>query len=101
MCGSQYLGACGGVDRSDVSHPVPVNVWCDLVVEVLLILDDPGDLEPTPTPAGDFDGVGGALIWVDSSEEQQMLTGTRMDCESVDFDAVVNGRGVVQVRVSV
>ena len=78
-----------------------VDVRLDLASEVLVVLDDPCDVEPTATSAGDFDRVGGALVGVDSSEEQQVLAGTRMDCEPVDFDAVVDGGGVVQIRVSV
>ena len=45
--------------------------------------------------------MGGALVGVDPSEEQQMLAGARMDRERVDVDAVVDGRGVVQIRVTV
>ena len=73
----------------------------DLVAEVLLVLDDPGDVEPAATSAGDLDRVGGALVGMDPSEEQQMLAGARMDREPVDIDAVVNGGGVVQIRVSI
>ena len=78
-----------------------VDVRCDLVAEVLLILDDPGDVEPAATSPGDLDRVGGALVGVDPSEEQQMLAGTRIDREPVDIDAMVDGRRVVQIRVSI
>ena len=73
----------------------------DLVAEVLLVLDDPGDVESAATAAGDLDRVGGALVGVDPPEEQKMLAGARMDREPVDIDAVVDGGGVVQIRVSI
>ena len=98
---SQHLGARRGVDGAEVAHLLAVDVRRDLVAEVLLVLDDPGDVEPTATSAGDLDRVGGALVGVDPSEEQQMLAGTRMDREPVDIDAVVDGGGVVQIRVSI
>jgi hypothetical protein len=42
----------------------------DLVSEVLLILDDSGDVKLTATAPGDLDRVGGALVGVDPSEKQ-------------------------------
>ena len=78
-----------------------VDVRRDLVAEVLLVLDDPGDVEPTATPAGDLDRVGGALVGVDPPEEQQMLAGIRMDRELVDIDSVMDGGGVVQIRMPI
>ncbi len=52
-----------------------VDMRRDLVAEVLLVLDDPGNVEPTATPSGDLDRIGGALVGVDAPEEQQMLAG--------------------------
>ena len=72
---SQYLGTLGGVDGAEVAHLLAVDVRRDLVAEVLLVLDDSGDVEPATTSAGDLDRVGGALVGVDPSEEQQMLAG--------------------------
>ena len=81
---------------AEVAHPLAVDVRRDLVAEVLLVLDDPGDVEPAAGSAGDLDRMGGALVGVDPPEEQQVLAGTRVDGERVDVDAVVDGGGVVQ-----
>ena len=54
-----------------------------------------------PHRRGDLDRVGGALVGVDPPEEQQMLAGIWMDRESVDIDAVMDGGGIVQIRVSI
>ena len=93
---AQHLRAHGGIDGAEVAHLLAVDVRRDLVAEVLLVLDDPGDVEPAATSTGDLDRLGGALVGVDPTEEQQMLTGTRVDAEPVDIDAVVDGGGVVQ-----
>ena len=97
----QYFGALRLVDGAEVAHLLAVDVRRDLVAEVLLVLDDPGDVESAAAAAGDLDRVGGALVGVDPSEEQQMLAGARMDRELVDVDAVVDGGGVVQIRMPI
>ena len=96
MRASQYLGARCGVDGAEIAHLRAVDVRRDLVAEVLLVLDDAGDVESAAASAGDLDRFGGALVGVDPSEEQQVLAGDRMDRERVDIDAVVHGGGVVQ-----
>src|SRR5215218_3341547 len=101
MRGCQHVGAHRGVDSAEVAHLLAVNMRRDLVSEVLLILDDSGDVEPTATSSGDLDRVSGSLVGVDPSEEQKMLTRAGIDCERVDVDAVVDRGGVVQIRVSI
>ena len=78
-----------------------VDVWGDLVVEVLLVLDDAGDVESSSGTPGDLDGGGGALVGVDSTEEQQVFSWCRMEGEVGGADSVVDRGEVVQVRVAV
>ena len=49
---AQYLGAQSGVDGAQVAHLHAVDKRRDFVVEVFLVLDDPGDVEPAATSAG-------------------------------------------------
>src|SRR5258705_11929314 len=87
----QYFGALRLFDGAEVAHLLAVDVRRDLDTEVRVVLDDPGDVEPAATSAGDLDRLGGALVGVDPSEEQQMLAVTRMDREPLDIDAAVDG----------
>ena len=48
-------------DGAEVAHPHAVDRQCDDVVVVPPILDDPSDDQRQAGPAGDLDGVGGAL----------------------------------------
>ena len=43
---SEYLGARGGVDGAEVAHLLAVDVGRNLIAEVLIVLNDPGDVEP-------------------------------------------------------
>ena len=66
-----------------------------------LVLDDAGDVEPSSGSPGDLDGVGGALVGVDPTEEQQVVAGFGIDGEGVGVDPVVDGGGVVQRGVAI
>ena len=67
------------------------------VAEVLLVLDDAGDVEPAAGTAGDLDGVGGALVGMDATEEQQVFSRCGVDREGAGVDAVVDRGGVVEI----
>ena len=88
--------AFGGADRPDVAHPVAVEVRRDLLVEVALVVDDPGDDETAAGPRGDLDGVRRALVGVDPPEEEQVIARVRVEGERVGVDAMVDRGGVVQ-----
>lgn len=74
---------------------------CDGVTKVVLVLDDSGDIEPPPAAPGDLDGVRGALVRVDATEEQQLLAGIRVHGELGGVDAVMDGRRVAQGGMTV
>ena len=71
------------------------------VTEVLLVLDDAGDVEPATGSVGDVDGVGGALVGMDPSEVEEVFARSRIDGERTGVDPVVNGGGVVQPGMTV
>ena len=73
----------------------------DQLPEVALILDDPGDDQRQPGPARDLDRPMGALVGMDAAEEQQVVPGLIAEGERGEVDAVVDRRGVGQVRVPV
>ncbi len=76
-------------------------MWLDLVAEVLVILDDAGDVEPPTGPLCDLDRLRRSLVGVNPSEEQEVVTGGGVEVERGRVDAVVHGCGVVQVWVPV
>ena len=78
-----------------------VDVRLDAVAEVLVVLDDAGDVEPASGRSGDVDGVDGALVGMDPPEVQQVFAGVGVDGERRGVDAVVDGGGVVQPGMTV
>lgn len=78
-----------------------VEVRFDLVAEVRLVLDDAGDVEAASGSAGDVDRVAGALVGVDASEVEEVVSGCRGDGEGGGVDAVMDRGRVVQVGVPV
>ena len=64
-------------DRPDVPDPVAVDPRGDVLVEVPLVLDDPGDHERHPGALGDLDRLGGALVGMDAAEEEQVAARRR------------------------
>ena len=93
-------GAFRRGDRAEVADVV-AEVRCDLGTEVVLVLDDAGDVESAPGTSGDGDCVGGSLVGVDAPEVQQVIARYRCDVEVGGRDAVVDRRGIVQPRVAV
>ena len=71
---------------------------CDLGTEVVLVLDDAGDVESAPGTSGDGDRVCGSLVGVDAPEVQQVIARRRCDVEVGGRDAVVDRRGIVEPR---
>jgi len=62
----------------------------DALFEVVPVVDDAGDHQRQPHPAGDLDGLGGALVGMDAAEEQQVPLGAGAEGEIVGVDAVVD-----------
>ena len=87
-----------GVDRAEVADRARRRGAARPRAEVLLVLDDAGDVEPTSGSPGDLDRVGRALVGMDPPEVQQVFAGSGVDGEGVGVDAVVDGGGVVQTR---
>src|SRR4029077_8210364 len=59
-------------DRPDEPDPIAVDLRSDLLVEVPLVLDDPGDGQQHPGTLGDLDRLGGTLVRVDTAEEEEV-----------------------------
>ena len=67
-------------------------------VEVLGVLDDPADQQSAPGQPGDLDGLCGALVRVDTAEDDQILAAGRRERQRGKVDPVVNGRCVLEFR---
>src|SRR5258707_618462 len=74
----QYFGALRLFDGAEVAHLLAVDVRRDLVAEVRLVLDDPGDVEPAATSAGDLDPEGRAPVRGGPAAVQQLVAGTSL-----------------------
>ena len=70
----------------------------DLLAEVALVGDDPGDQQPPPGERGDLDRVGGALVGVDPAEDDEIVAAGRGERQGVEVDAVVDRGEVVELR---
>ena len=91
----------GRADGPEIAHAVAVDPWRDLLVEVLLVLDDPGDDQRQPDAAGDVDRLGRALVGVNAPEEQQVARrGLERRSASVSMPWWMVA-GVVEARVTV
>ncbi len=69
---AQNLAALVTAYRAQIANAIAVNVRCHLSVEVVLILDDPGDNEWPTGSTGDLDRVGSTLLAMNASEEDQL-----------------------------
>ena len=101
MSATQGTGTVGRVDRTQKADLIAVDVGLDLVAEVVVVLDDAGDVESAPGSLGDLDGVGGALVGMDATEREQMFAGFGVDRERAGVDAVVDRGGVSESGVAV
>jgi len=97
---TQQAVALGRPHRPDVGD-VAAQLRLHLLAEVPLVLHDPGDHQRHPGAASNLDRQVGALVRMDPAEEQQIAAGLRHEGEPGQVDAVVDGRGVAQVRVSI
>jgi len=88
-------------DRSDVRDPGVIDVRGHCGVEVLLVVDDAGDHQQHPAATGDLDGEVRALVRMDPPQEEQIALSRRRVREAIQLDAVVDRRGVRQLRMSV
>ena len=73
----------------------------DLVGEVLLVLNDARDGQRTVGASSDRNRLGGALVGMDSPEEEQVIARIRMLGEGVHVDAMVNRLGIVKPRMAI
>ena len=64
-----------GAHRTDEGHVPTVESRRDQFVEVLLVLDDPCDLERQIRCQRDVDRLGGSLVRMDPPEEEQVAAG--------------------------
>ena len=94
---SAALRRCDGAEIADVA----AEVRFDLRAEVVLVLDDAGDVEPAAGALGDLDRVCGALVGVDPPEVQQVIARCPCEAECRRVDAVVDRGGIVQERMTV
>ncbi len=86
--------------RPQIGHVVPVEVRRHQTLEVLAVMDDPGNHEGNPCPGGNIDGGRRPLVGMDPPEEDQR-DAARADIEGLDVDAVMDRRRVRQRRVPV
>jgi polysaccharide biosynthesis protein PslF len=98
---AENLDAVSGVDRTDEAHLAVIEVREDLGVEVALILDDAGDHQRPTRSAGYLDGLSGALVGMDPSEEQEVSARLVAEGELADRDPMVDGGGIAEPGMAV
>ena len=101
MSASEQTDPLHRPDRPDEADPIAVDLRSDLLVEVPLVLDDPGDGQRHPGPFGDLDRLGGALVRVDTAEEEEVAARCRVERERLGVDPVVDRRQVIQCRMAI
>ena len=68
----------------------------DLLAEVGLVLDDPGNDQASPTPARDLDREMHAFVRVETAKEDQVVAAALLERVERQVDPVVDGGEVVQ-----
>src|SRR5207244_7731379 len=86
---------------ADGLDPRSVRAWFHESLEVLLVVNDPGDRQGHPRPCGYVDRLGCSLVRMNPPEEQQVLAWSGLEVELPQVDAVVNGGQVVEPLVAV
>ena len=74
---AEQLGSLVRADRAEERDALAVESRRAPLVEVALVLDDPGDHEPHPGRDGDVDRLGRSLVGMDPAEEQQVVARRR------------------------
>ena len=69
--------AAVGPDRADVAHALAVEPWFHELLEIVAVLNDPGDHERQAGALGDIDRLHCPLVRMDSPEEQEVVAAAR------------------------
>jgi hypothetical protein len=93
---AQKLVAFGGADAAYICHVRSVQERLDLLPIVILILDYPRHHEAPARASRNLDGFGGSLVFVNASEEQEVVARFLSVGERTKIDAVIGGRDVAQ-----
>ena len=101
MSASEQIDPLLRPDRPDEADPIAVDLRSDLLVEVPLVLDDPGDGQRHPGTMGDLDRLGGALVRVNTTEEEEVTARRGVERERLRVDPVVDRREVIQCRMAI
>ena len=78
---AEQLAAPSRPDRADVAHALAVDMRLDELLEVVAVLDDPGDHERQAGALGDLDRLRGALVRMDPPEEEQIVARLLLELE--------------------
>src|SRR4249919_864349 len=94
-------GPVGAAEHAAIFDRPLINIWSDRGGEVIRVLDDPGhDQFPSDGASGE-DSLGGALVGMESPEEQEVFAADRVEWKAFDRDAVMDGGGIAERRVPV
>ena len=100
-CAAEQLPARVTPNGSDVAHAPPVDSRFDEPLEIVAVLDDPGDRQRHARTLGHLDRFNGPLVRVDPPKEQEILARLTLEVELAQIDPVVDRGNVVEVFVPV
>jgi len=97
----EYAIAVRRTNRTDIAHPIIINVRCDFPVEIVLILDNTGNHKGPVSSARDFDRFGGALLVVNATKEQQIVTAFLGQSEFFKWNSVMDSCSIIQTWMTI
>ena len=98
---AEQIAAAIRANRADVADPLAVDSGLHELLEVVAVLDDPGDHQRHARVLGDVDRLHRPLVRMDPPEEQEIVARPLLELELGDVDAVVDRRDVIEALVPV
>ena len=86
----------GYIDRSDIVDHSAIEMGFDSIVEIGLILNDAGDDQPPPAEASNLDREMDALVRMDATKKDQVITCAFLEWVELEVDAVIDGGQIGQ-----
>ena len=85
-----------GSHRADETNSISVDVRFDFGSEIVFVLDNSGNDQPPARHPRNLDGMRRSLVRMNTTEEEQVVTGDPVQFESLDIDSMVDRRRVGQ-----
>jgi len=97
-CLAKQLVALSRAGAADINRLVVIQVRFDVLLVVCFILDDSRQYQLFIAGPGNFKGLFGTLIMVNTAEKEQIIIRLRLKIKLLNIYAVMDGLDIVKIR---